>query len=254
MDLKMQLIWRLGYIHARRWIFNDDASSLPVISAAKTPPPNRKFARDYFWKASLLSVRSASVAVICALSAASIHPAPANAQTTAVAGGSPDRIDLTIPVTASVADRCSFTIGGVFTASDINAGFTHDFEIVLQCNVASRMGVVSTNGGLLAAVPEPPQGYARLAPYRVALNLVGNMGVATVNAVCDAATLTADAAAPCSFRGTASPTQGLRLSGPSISAAGSYLRVSAVPYAGIGTLVASSTYADTLVVTLSISL
>lgn len=192
--------------------------------------------------------------MICALPLVFIQPERANAQTTAVAGGSPDHIDLTIPVTASVANRCSFTIGGTFTASDLNAGFTHDFEIVLQCNVASRMGVVSTNGGLLAAVPEPLQGYSRLAPYRVTLNLVGNTGVATVNAVCDAATLTANAATPCSFRGTASPAQGLRLSGPSVSVAGSYLRVSATPYAGVGTLVASSTYADTLIVTLSISL
>lgn len=189
-----------------------------------------------------------------ALSLLFLCPENAFAQTTAAAGGSPGHIDVAIPVRASVANRCSFTIGGTFTASDINAGFTHDFEIVLQCNVASRMGVVSTNGGLLAAVPAPPQGYARLAPYRVALNSVGNTGVATVNAVCDVATLTADATAPCSFRGTASPTQGLRLSGPSSGAAGSYLRASAVPYAGVGTLVASSTYTDTLVITLSISI
>lgn len=183
-----------------------------------------------------------------------LHPAIANAQTTAVAGGSPGHIDLAIPVTASVANRCGFTIGGTFAASDINAGFSHDFVIVLQCNVASRMGVVSTNGGLLAAVGEPPQGFARLAPYRATLNLVGDTGVTTVNAVCDVATLTADAAAPCSFRGPASPSQGLRLSGPSRGTVGSYLRVSAVPYAGAGTLVASSTYADTLIVTLSMSI
>lgn len=192
----------------------------------------------------------------CALFLLVLAPGNANAQATATAtaGGSPDHLHLSLPVTASVAHRCSFTISGDFAASDINAGFTHDFEVVLQCNVASRMGVVSTNGGLLAAVQEPPPGYARLAPYRVTLNLVGNAGVATVNAVCDVATLTVDAAVPCSFRGPASPSQGLRLSGPSSGAAGSYLQVSAVPYAGTGTLVASSTYADTLVVTLSISI
>jgi len=183
-----------------------------------------------------------------------ICPQPAGAQTTAVAGGSPNHIDLAIPVTASVANRCVFTIGDTFTAPDIDAGFTHDFDIALQCNVASRMAVVSTNGGLLASVPPPPAGYSRLAPYRVTLNLVGNTGVATVNAVCDVATLTASAAAPCGFRGPASPSQGLRLSGPSSGASGSYLRVSAVPYAGTGTLVASPSYTDTLVVTLSISI
>jgi hypothetical protein len=184
----------------------------------------------------------------------SLSPENGNAQTTAVAGGSPDHTDLSIPVTASVANRCSFTVGGAFTASDINAGFTHDFTILLQCNVASRMGVVSTNGGLLAAVPQPSEGYTRLAPYDVALNLVGNAGVTTVNAVCNVATLASAAEVPCSFRGPASTTQGLRLSGPSTGAVGSYLRVSATPYAGAGTLVASSTYADTLVVTLSISI
>lgn len=202
----------------------------------------------------LLAVRMFSMKICCALPLILAFPANADAQITAIAGGSPNHIDLAVPVTASVANRCGFTIGGTFTASDINAGFTHDFEIVLQCNVASRMAVVSTNGGLLAAVPATLQGYARMAPYRVTLNLVGNTGVATVNAVCDVATLAAGAAAPCSFRGPASPTQGLRLSGPSSGAAGSYLRVSAVPYAGVGTLVASSTYADTLVVTLSISI
>jgi hypothetical protein len=179
--------------------------------------------------------------------------AAARAQTTAVVGGSPDHIDLAIPVTASVANRCGLTIGGTFTSPDINAGFTHDFEIVLTCNAASRMAVVSANGGLLAPVPTPPAGYARLAPYRATLNLVGNGGV-TANAGCDIATLAAAAAAPCSFRGPASPTQGLRLSAPSIGAPGSYLRGSAIPYAGTGTLVASPSYTDTLTVTLSMSI
>ncbi|MFT7359054.1 hypothetical protein [Parasphingorhabdus sp.] len=183
-----------------------------------------------------------------------LWPASADAQITAVAGGNPNHLDLAIPVTASVAARCDFTIGGTFTVPDINAGFSHDFEIVLQCNVASRMAVVSINGGLLASVSAPPVGYARLAPYRATLNLVGAPGVTTVNAICDAAILIAGAAAPCSFRGPASPIQGLRLSGPSSSASGSYLRVSAVPYAGAGTLVASSTYADTLLITLSASI
>jgi hypothetical protein len=178
----------------------------------------------------------------------------AGAQITAVAGGSPNHIDLAIPVTASVANRCSFTVGGTFAASDINSGFTHDFEIVLDCNVASRVAIVSTNGGLTAPGAAPPTGYARLAPYRVTLNLVGSSGVATANAACEVATLTAVAAAPCSFRGPATTTQGLRLGGPSIGASGSYLRVSAVPYAGTGILIASPSYADTLIVTLSTSI
>ena len=183
-----------------------------------------------------------------------LTPGPAHAQATAVAGGSPNHIDLAIPVTASVANRCSMTIGGDYTASDINAGFAHDFGIVLQCNVASRVAVASANGGLLAPVSAPPPGYTKLAPYRVTLNLVGDTGVTAANAVCEAATLTGSAASPCTFRGPATPTQGLKLNGASSGAAGSFMRVSAFAYAGPDTLIASTAYADTLTITLSVSI
>lgn len=180
-----------------------------------------------------------------------IGPAGAYAQTTAVAGGSPANITLAIPVTASVAARCSFSISGTYDAPEIAAGFTHDFGMVLQCSTAVRVAVVSANGGLLAAIATPPLGYSRLAPYDVALSLVGNSGVPTATAVCVAATLTSTAGAPCTFRGPATSTQGLRLGGASSAASGSYLRVSAPVYAGPETLMASATYADTLTVTVS---
>jgi hypothetical protein len=89
---------------------------------------------------------------------------PAAAQVTAVAGGNPNHVDLLIPVTASVALRDGVAIGGTYTAPAINAGFTHDIDFTLQCSVLSRVAVESVNGGLLAPVGAPPQGYAALAP------------------------------------------------------------------------------------------
>lgn len=123
--------------------------------------------------------------------------------------------------------------------------------MVLQCTPAVRVAVVSANGGLLAAIATPPFGYGKLAPYDVALSLVGNSGVPTATAACAAATLTTASGAPCTFRGPASSNQGLRLGGASSAASGSYLRVSAPVYAESETLIASTTYADTLIVTVS---
>lgn len=178
-------------------------------------------------------------------------PLAARAQATAVAGGSPANIALAIPVSASVASRCSFSVSGTYDVPEITAGFTHDFSMVLKCGTAARVGIVSANGGLLAVIAAPPSGYSRLAPYDVALSLVGNSGVPTATATCAAATLTSTAGAPCTFRGPATATQGLRLGGASSAASGSYLRVSAPVYSGSSILVASTTYADTLTITLS---
>lgn len=154
-------------------------------------------------------------------------------------------------MTASVAARCNFSISGTYDVPEIISGFSHDFSMVLQCSPAVRVAVVSANGGLLAAIASPPPGYSRLAPYDVALSLVGNSGVPTATAACAANTLTSSAGAPCTFRGPATSNQGLRLGGASSAASGSYLRVSAPAYAGSETLIASTTYADTLVVTVS---
>ena len=195
---------------------------------------------------SMRSIAGLPAGLLCGLWAMS-----AGAQTTAVSGGNPNHIDLSIPVTASVASRCGFSIGGTYSATDLNGGFTHDFTFALQCNLASRTAVVSANGGLLAPGATPPSGYTRLAPYHVALNLVGNPGVAGASADCEAAALAAAAALPCTFRGPATTSSGLKLGGASSNVAGSYLRVSAPLYAGTGKLVASSEYADVLTVTLS---
>src|SRR3546814_1250204 len=70
-------------------------------------------------------------------------------------------------------------------------------------------------------------------------------------ASCSASSLAAAAIPPCSFRGTASATTGLRLSGVSHSEQGSYLRVFAPPTSGRVQLMASTEYKDVLVLTLS---
>lgn len=198
-------------------------------------------------------ISAPNVFVVLAIGAL-IWPVGAHAQTTAIAGGTPANIAVAIPVTASVAARCSSSVSGTYDAPEITAGFTHDFSMILQCSSAVRVAVLSANGGLLASIATPPLGYSRLAPYDVALSLVGNSGVPTTSAACAAATLTATASAPCSFRGPATSIQGLRLGGASTAASGSYLRVSAPAYVGLETLVASTTYADTLTVTVSPSI
>jgi hypothetical protein len=194
-------------------------------------------------------VRMSIVALLCAT--------PAYAQATAVAGGNPDRIDVAIPVTASIATRCGFATGaapsGTYNTPDLNNGFTHDFTFKLQCSGPLRVAVVSAHGGLSASVGTPPPGYTAFAPYQVTLSLAGDAGVPQASAACDAQALVLTASPPCSFRGPASSDQGLRLDGSSGGVSGSYLRVSAPVYAGTGNLVASSAYRDTLTVTLSTS-
>ena len=173
------------------------------------------------------------------------------AQVTAITGGSPNHIDLSIPVKASVASACSSSVSGTYTVAEINNGFSHDFTFAISCNLPSRIAVQSLNGGLLAAVPTPPVNYSNIAPYQITLHLVGDAGVTPANAVCDANTLTSGASAPCTFRGPASASQGLQLTGASAAAQGSYLRVGASIYSAGKTLVAASSYTDTLTVTLS---
>ncbi|MGH6652307.1 MAG: hypothetical protein ACREB7_14385 [Sphingopyxis sp.] len=189
-----------------------------------------------------------------ALLAACVQAVPAAAQTTAYAAGqgSPNQIVLSIPVTASVGGRCAFATGGAPSGTydqpnfDV-IGLNHDFTFALECTGPSRVAVVSTNGGLKTA-GSAPTGYSTLAPYDVTLNLVGSS--ATANQTCQVATLVTGST--CTFLGPASTAQGLRLASNSINQTGTYLRVSAPPYAGATQLV-SGNYADTLTVTVSAS-
>lgn len=195
------------------------------------------------------SVAALAVSVLW-LTAANVQ-----AQVTAVAGGSPGYIALTIPVTASIASRCSFASNappnGAYGNADIHGGFTHSFSFALQCNGPARVAVQSVNGGLLATYGNVPSGYTNLAPYQVTLVLVGDPGVSMVSATCSALTLGPSATSPCCFRGPASGTQGLELGGTAGNSPGSYLQVSAPPYSDPAIPLASSAYSDTLTVTVS---
>ena len=184
---------------------------------------------------------------------------PAAAQTTAYApgDGTPNSIALTIDVKASVGGRCGFAENGAPSGTfdqrnfDVT-GFTHDFLFTLNCTGPSRVGVVSSNGGLKTA-GTAQSGYAVLAPYDVSLHLVSNTA-ATADATCAAATLVAGTGTCSDFLGPASTTQGLRIAAPSTNQTGSYLRVAAAAYnQAIGPTLIAGEYADTLTVTLSAS-
>jgi len=202
-------------------------------------------------------LRAQIKSVFCALlglAAASIA-SPANAQTTAyaVGQGSPNQIVLTIPVKASVGGRCGFKAGtapsGTYNQPNFDVtGLNHDFVFELDCTGPSRVAVVSTNGGLKTA-GSVPAGYTTLAPYTVALNLVGSSATATDS--CLAATLVTGST--CAFLGPASTSVGLRLAASSINQSGSYLRVTAPPYSAASPQLVAGSYADTLTVTISAS-
>ncbi|WP_188645330.1 hypothetical protein [Tsuneonella deserti] len=191
----------------------------------------------------------ATIGMLAAALAAT--PAAAQLSQTIYEGQS---IPLTIPVTASVGGRCQFATNGA-PSGTWDAGFIdeaawqHDFGFTLECNTAARVAVVSLNGGLKAPVGGSDPGYVNLAPYTVTLNLDGN--TTTASDFCAAAALKASAPGTCAFRGPASTTAGLRLAGPSQNQTDSYLRVSAPAFAGPGTLVASTAYADTLTITIA---
>lgn len=183
---------------------------------------------------------------VCAFGAAST----ASAQTTAYAPGqgSPNSVTLTIPVTASVRAACGFATPPSGTHNEPNFddhAWSHDFGFTIDCSVASRVAVVSTNGSLKTG-GTAPSGYTTQAPYDVTLNVVQNSGVAT--GTCAVANLATGGS--CSFIGPATPTQGLSVA-VSQNQPGSYLRVSAPAYTGPNVLVASTGYTDTLTVTLS---
>lgn len=189
--------------------------------------------------------------VVAMTMAAAMFAAPVAAQglsPTIYEGGS---LPLSVPVTASVGGVCGFGAAvpqGSFDAGAIDTtAWTHDFNFEIDCNVASRVAVVSLNGGLKTPGTIADAGYVGLAPYTVELNLAGN--TTSIVMSCDVANLEASVGTPCSFRGPASTTEGLRLAEPSQGQT-SYLRVSAPAYGGPGNLVSGS-YGDTLTVTIA---
>lgn len=188
---------------------------------------------------------------LAALLGAAATPALAQATAYAAGQGAVNRIEVGIDVRASVRARCGFADGGAPSGSVDQAefdriGLSKDFGIRLNCTGASRIAVASLNGGL--APTETAPGYAASAPYNVELRMVGDNGT-VATATCAAAAL--KAAGACAFAGSASTTNGLLLNAPSTKANGSYLRISAPPYAGAQPLLAGS-YSDTLVITVSV--
>jgi hypothetical protein len=190
----------------------------------------------------------------CAL-AASLILAPgafAAAQVTAVHGGRPDHIILNIPVAATVAAQCNFSLvpEASVDVGDILAGFARDIDFNTSCNTPFRVAVISQEGGLRAP-PPAMAGFASLAPYDIRLTLRGDAGVASVSASCPAATLTLSGTPACIFRGPASETAGLRLSGRSSGLVNSTIRVSAPAYTAGTPLKAPATYSDTLTININ---
>lgn len=193
--------------------------------------------------------------------AAMAAAAPCAAQT-AYYGGSPDRLNLTVEVRASIAARCGFVPASAPGANYVEPDFeTQGFDRVaafkLDCTSASRVGVVSSNGGLATGSAPAGPGYTALAPYDVQLTLNGNTVSAT--ATCGAKDLIAssNACAPTylpavgpNFTGPASASKGLRLTGPATIGSDSSIRLKAGAYAGAAILTAG-TYVDTLTVTIS---
>jgi hypothetical protein len=169
----------------------------------------------------------------------------------AVGNGSPNFKAVSIPVTVTVGFACGFT-ATVPTSNpnlpNLDAGYTNDTAFGLNCSGPSRIAVVSRNGGLLTS-GTVPTGYTTLAPYTVAVHMVGN-GAVAVDATCAIADIVATTGS-CSFRGPAGSSSGLTLGVAATNVAGSYIRITAPVYAGAGILVASSNYADILDVTLA---
>lgn len=187
------------------------------------------------------------IAVVAGMSAL-----PAHAQMTAyaVGQGAVNRIEVGIDVRASVRNRCGFATapaGTLAQAEFDRTGISKDFAIRLNCAGASRLAVTSRNGALVQDVTVG--GFASSAPYRVELRLAADNGT-VATASCDAAGLAAGGA--CAFSGTASGSTGLQLGAASTGDNGSYLRISAPPYAGSQPLLAGD-YSDTLTITVSIA-
>ena len=193
------------------------------------------------------------LAAVCAFGTASNAAAQCTGSCTtgvvyAPGDGAPNVAQLQVPVTATVKAACGFATPPSGTHDEPNFDnhtWQHDFSFVIDCSIASRVAVVSTNGALKTG-GVAPAGYATTAPYDVTLNVVQNAGTAT--GTCAVANLVTGGS--CTFRGPATTSQGLAVA-VSQNQPGSYIRVSAPTYAGANILVASAGYTDTLTVTLS---
>lgn len=191
------------------------------------------------------------VVVLTALAGLAAMPAYAQATAYAAGQGALNRIELGIDVRASVRDRCGFADSGAPSGSldqpnFDQTGLNKQFSIRLNCTGASRVAVTSRNGGLATATAVTD--YASKAAYNIELRLAGDNGT-TSAATCSSTSLQAGT---CAFAGTASGSVGMRLSAASTKDNGSFLRITAPPYAGAQPLLAGD-YSDTLTITVSIA-
>lgn len=198
-------------------------------------------------------LRSLILLALAVISVIASQHAHAQVTAYAVGQGAVNSIEVGVEVRASVLGRCGFATGGAPSGSIDQAdfdqsGFTKDFAIQLNCTGASRIAVLSANGGM-ATAEAGGTGYQTKAPYNVALYMAADNGT-NASASCAAATLSAGGS--CTFAGTAGTATGLRLAGASTRANGSYLRVSAPAYSG-SDMLAAGRYADTLTITVSVT-
>ena len=158
----------------------------------------------------------------------------------------------TIKVTASVGGACGFASAPSdnYSVSDIDtADWFRQKDFNLDCNVASRVAVISTNGGLKTTSPITT-GYTNLAPYTVDLFLQGS--TTTSSGSCTAASLKDGTCTD--FYGTAQigQTAGLRLASSSVNIPGSYIKLRAPAYGFAGpNLLINGTYSDTLTISVA---
>lgn len=186
--------------------------------------------------------------------------APAAAQTVVTAYYNPGIVGytppagptavLSVPVRASVGGTCGFATNGApngnFTNLAVEGGWTAQVPFTAECTAPWRIAVSSANGALKNTATAAT-GYANKAPYDVALNVASDSG--TVTGTCPVALL--DQALPsstCTFKGTATTTNGLQIP-RSFGLAGSYIRMTAPAYTG--SILVNGTYSDTLIVTVS---
>ena len=158
---------------------------------------------------------------------------------------------ISIDVKASVGGTCGFATNGApnatVSAGAIAPGFTATVPFTAECTAPWRIAVSSANGALKNAATVPV-GYTNLAPYDVALNVASDSGPVTGN--CPVAQLDQTlGSSPCTFKGTASTTNGL-LVPRSFGLAGSTITMTAPAYLGSNILI-SGNYSDTLIVTVS---
>lgn len=159
---------------------------------------------------------------------------------------------ISIPVRASVGGTCGFATNGApngtFNVGAIDTtGWTQQVPFTAECTAPWRIAVSSANGGLKNSA-SVPVGYANKAPYNVALNVASDSGAVT--GTCPVAQIDAAlGSSPCTFKGSASTTNGLQVP-RSFGLAGSSITMSAPAYPGPSILI-SGGYTDTLTVTVS---